>query len=210
MSNPPSEDGPFIRRDGPMFRPISLNKAHIATDLAIPLLAAGGWDALTLRNVGRAARITPQAVAAWFPSVATMRSTIAGCYGERWIRERRRRAWSLATTPEAVAPVELACALLPQTCEEEIFDRIWLTILEAARWDESVGKAAADIVAAERDLVAELLRDPHGTPPEEPEPHVALVLALVHGVRAARCAPHLPMTVEQGEHAVRLGLSGPG
>ena len=59
---------------------------------------------------------------------------------------------------------------------------MWLTVVEAGRWDEAIGASVAAVQEDERDLVAELLDDP------EDEGDVDLVLTLVRGLRAARVA----------------------
>lgn len=182
-----------------MFSRTSPAKADLATDLAIPLLAQGGWSALTLRNMAREGNVTPQAIAAWFPSVQDMRAAVARRYGERWLRERgylaRRRLWWPAREPSAVLSVALtagalpraALALLPATWLEELFDGVWLTVVEAGRWDEEIGSSVAAVLDAERDLVAELLGGTPGLGQAPLEQDVDLVLATVRGLRAS-CA----------------------
>lgn len=147
-----------------MFSRTSPAKADLATDLAIPLLAQGGWSALTLRNMARAGNVTPPAIAAWFPSVRAMRVAIARRYGERWLRERRyvasRRLWwpedfeptaaPAARLPECALP-RAALALLPATWLENVFDGVWLTVVEAGRWDEEIASSVAAVLDAERD-----------------------------------------------------------
>lgn len=185
------DDDRYIPRWGPMFSRGTAARAELATDLAIPLLAEGGWQAVTLRSVARAANVTPQAIAAWFPSVAVMRVAIAECYGRRWMSERRavahRRMLKATADAEDVPLVEpqlrkVAIALLPGTWLEETFDGVWLTVVEAGRWDEAIGASVAAVQEDERDLVTELLDDP------EDEGDVDLVLTLVRGLRAARVA----------------------
>ncbi|NYE35207.1 AcrR family transcriptional regulator [Nocardioides cavernae] len=168
-----------IPRSGAMFSRASLAKADLATNLAIPLLAEGGWAALTLRAMAHASHVTPQAIAAWFPSVAAMQAAVAGRYGDRWIAERsylaRRRLLELQpaqTTPDAVV-----AALLPQSRLEEVFDGVWLTILEASRWDDGLGAAVAHVLAREKEVVHDLV-----STSQDPGP----VLEQVRGVRAAR------------------------
>ena len=156
------DDDRYIPRWGPMFSRGTAARAELATDLAIPLVAEGGWQAVTLRSVARAANVTPQAIAARFPSVAVMRVAIAERYGRRWMGERR--------------------AVAHRRMLEETFDGVWLTVVEAGRWDEAIGASVAAVQEDERDLVAELLDDP------EDEGDVDLVLTLVRGLRAARVA----------------------
>jgi AcrR family transcriptional regulator len=185
---------------GPMFSPTSPAKADLATDLAIPLLAQGGWSALTLRNMARAGNVTPQAIAAWFPSVHAMRAAIARRYGERWLRERqylahRRLWWPDRFEPTALAAVGLfdgalpraAVALLPATWLEELFDGVWLTVVEAGRWDEEIGSSVAAVLDGERSLLAELLGGTPGLGQAPLEADVDLVLSTVRGLRLA-CA----------------------
>jgi AcrR family transcriptional regulator len=187
------DDMRFIPRSGPMFSGGSLAKADLATNLAIPLMAEGGWSALTLRNISRAANVTPQAIAAWFPSVDAMRAAIAERYGQRWIRERSclaRRAIRLPQPDsqpdsETVAVPRVALAMLPATWLEDVFDGVWLTVVEAGRWDEAVGSAVAAVQESERDLVDELLAGADGRD-EVLKHEVDLMLAIVRGLRASR------------------------
>lgn len=105
-------------------------------------VAEGGWSALTLRNVAAAANLTPQAIAAWFPSVGAMRIAVAAVYGDRWVRHLRYLGRTRTLRPVGEPPLDLSAltaALLPQTWLEEVFDGVWLTIVEAGRWDEAIG-----------------------------------------------------------------------
>lgn len=186
-------DERYIPRIGPMFSQGSVARAELATDLAIPILAEGGWSALTMRRVALAANVTPQAIAAWFPSVASMRAAVAERYGDRWIRERGRlarnrllhaRIAGSIDQDEAPALSQLATALLPESWLEETYDGIWLTIVEAGRWDETIGEAVAAVQERERDVVRDLI-DPSGASDLASLEHdVELVLAMVNGMRA--------------------------
>jgi AcrR family transcriptional regulator len=162
-----------------------------------------------LRNVASAANVTPQAIAAWFPSVTAMRVAVAGRYGQRWIRHRGRLASRsiLRETVETVTPPQVALALLPETWLETVFDSVWLAIVEAGRWDGEVGAAVATIEEQERDLVLDLMTT---TSMREPPPveEVDLALALVRGVRAARTSTHDPLTTERATDALRSAISG--
>jgi AcrR family transcriptional regulator len=193
-------DRRFIPTTGPMFSRTSPAKADLATDLAIPLLAQGGWSALTLRNMARAGNVTPPAIAAWFPSAHHMRAAIARRYGERWLRERgyvaRKRLWwpgldepsdqPAVGLPEGALP-RAALALLPATWLDTVFDGVWLTLVEAGRWDEEIASSVATVMDAERQLVAELLGGTPGLGQAPLEQDVDLVLATVRGLRAS-CA----------------------
>jgi AcrR family transcriptional regulator len=210
-----STDEPrYIPRSGAMFSRASLAKADLATNLAIPIVAEGGWPALTLRNVAHAANVTPQAIAAWFPSVAVMRAAVASRYGDRWIRERgylartRTRTLSARSGVEAPTLSALAVALLPQSWLEAVYDGIWITIVEAGRWDDAVGSVVAAVQERERDLVRELLErsEPHA--PEDLEPRVELALALVRGLRAGQVPPREGLAADVAGVLAALGAAG--
>ena len=214
-------DERYISRFGPMFRGASPAKADRATDLAIPLLAEGGWSAVTLRTVAAAANVTPQAIAAWFPSITAMRTAIAERYGDRWIAERRAVAGRRLIRTARPADVDsarsqVALALLPGAWSEEVFDGVWLTVSEAGRWDEAIGSVVAEVQERERDLVAafleERLRDlpsfPDGMGEDRFEQHVDIVLALVRGLRVARAAPRGRMDGDRAAAVLADGLSG--
>lgn len=180
-------DNRFIPRSGPMFSRSSPAKAQMATDLAIPILADGGWPALTLRNVAAAANVTPQAIAAWFPSVAAMRAAVAAVYGDRWIRERgnlaRARTFSASSGGAGLTVPDVALALLPQSWLEEVFDGIWSTIVEAGRWDDAIGSSVTAVRSRERALTRGLLEASRRDEHESLEREVELVLTFVHGFR---------------------------
>lgn len=201
------EDERYFSRWGPMFTNGSLAKADLATNLAIPLVADGGWGALTLRNMASAANVTPQAIAAWFPSVTAMRVAIAERYGQRWIRERGRQARLRVSRArlEIVTPSQVALALLPETWLETVFDGVWLAVVEAGRWDEGVGLAVATIEEEERDLVSHLMTSAEA--PERPVEEVDLALALTRGVRVARTSAHDPLTAERATDALLFAVS---
>lgn len=170
----------YIPRTGMMFSRGSVARTELATDLAIGIVAEGGWSALTLRNVAFAANVTPQAIAAWFPSVSAMRAAVAVRYGERWIRQlhsfahTRYRPHTGGEAPDLSAVID---ALLPQSWLEEVFDGIWLSVVEAGRWDQAIGRSVTDVQEREGDIVRELV-DGSGHDPE-------MALALVRGRRAA-------------------------
>ena len=188
----------------------------MATDLAIPLLAEGGWSAVTLRNIATSANVTPQAIAAWFPSVTVMRVAIAERYGQRWIRERgavaRRRMLlsELAGTdvPAHARPAQVALALLPETWLERVFDGVWLTVAEAGRWDDVIRSSVAAVEEAERDLVTDMLVQAGATDRAQTERDVDLVLALVRGLRVALVLTSDRMSVERASELLRAALSG--
>jgi AcrR family transcriptional regulator len=196
----------------------------MATDLAIPLMAEGGWPALTLRNVARAANVTPQAIAAWSPSVTAMRTAIADRYGRRWIGMRGSEAryrmygarWDAEKRGTQVGLEQVGMVLLPQTWREKLFDGVWLSVAEAGRWDETISKGVAAVQEAERELVVDLVTDvaigPGGSDPEQAERDADRVLALVRGLRVALTvrsdAMSDAMSDERAAEVLRTSLSG--
>lgn len=208
----------YIPHSGPMFSRGTVARAELATDLAITIVADGGWPALTMRNVARAANLTPQAIAAWFPSVAVMRTAVAQRYGDRWIRQRgylarshllHARLAGQIVEDEIQTVSDLTVALLPKSWLEETYDGIWLTIVEAGRWDESIGETVTDIQERERDLVCDLL-DPTGRQDiEHLERDVDLVLALVRGLRATHVVAREGVTADRAAVALAgIGSAG--
>lgn len=195
-----------------MFTNSSLAKADLATDLAIQLLADGGWSALTLRNLAHAANVTPQAIAAWLPSASVMRAAIAGRYGERWVRERGHQARSrirpLFRSAEPVTLQQVALSLLPATWLEEVFAGVWLTIVEAGRWDDALGAPVSVIREAERDMVLDLLCEVQCRDDAQREDFADLVLALTQGLSIARTRTDGAMSAERAEQVVHAFLSG--
>lgn len=182
----------YLPRSVTMFSQGTTARAELATNLAIPIVAEGGWGALTQRNLAKAGNVTPQAIAAWFPSVVTMRAAVAARYGDRWIRERgylaRTRAGAARSAPETPTVEDVVVALLPHARHEEVFDGIWLTIVEAGRWDAAVGAAVTATHERERELVGDLLDPPRQRAVEALDPDVDLVLTVVRGLRAT----HVP------------------
>jgi AcrR family transcriptional regulator len=208
-------DQRYIPRSGAMFSRGSLARAEMATDLAIPILADGGWAALTLRNVAVAANVTPQAIAAWFPSVGDMRTAVAARYGDRWIRERsylaHRRTPPAGAGATSRALSDLAVALLPQSWLEEVYDGIWLTILEAARWDDAIAATVASVHEREHELVHDLVEQLAAPVADRPasqqvEVRTELVLALVRGMRSAHAPSRQGLTRDRASMAF-AGLS---
>lgn len=199
------DDARYIPHSSPMFSQGSLARSDLATNLAIPILAEGGWAALTLRSVATAANVTPQAISAWFPTVGAMRLAVASRYGDRWIRARGSDALTrvLCAPPRQDRLVPgLALALMPHTWLEELFDGIWLTVVEAGRWDEATAAAVSEVQERETDIVRSLVRQVRGTtgPPQDHDQEqldVELVLALVRGMRLTHAAARAGQTHER-------------
>jgi AcrR family transcriptional regulator len=168
----------------PMFRLNSPHKADMATDMAIPLLADGGWSAMTLRSLGRAAKVSGPAVAAWYGSVERLHEVIASRYGQRWLR---LMSWQLREQQQdSLGAADLLAALLPTDDDGIAYTRVWLAIQEAGRTEPAVGAVVAHIEAGERDLVAGWL-----------EQHVDETMVVLRGLRAAICAPAQPLASDE-------------
>lgn len=192
-----------------MFRQTSLNRGDIATDLAIPLLASGGWRAMTLRTLGKAAKVSSAAVAGWFGTTARLHREVAHVYGNRWLWlvERRVNLALFGSEDEPLTRADVVSALLPAEGEDVIYHRIWLTIIEAARWEPDVATVVADAQDYERGLVLRMLRhlpDAASIAPHDLEAEATLVVALVRGLRQVRCAAARPMVRDVADEVARL------
>jgi AcrR family transcriptional regulator len=197
-----------MNRCEPMFCLNSPHKADMATDMAIPLLAEGGWSAMTLRSLGRAAKVSGPAVAAWYGSVERLHEVIAARYGHRWLR---LMSWNLiGNRRSSLGAADILAALLPQDDDGIAYTRVWLAIQEAGRTEPSVGAAVAGIEAQERDLVAGWLGqhalDQHASDHHALDQHLDVTMVVLRGLRAAICAPGQPLSCEEARAlAHRLG-----
>ncbi len=175
-----------------MFRLSSPHKADMATDMAIPLIAESGWSAMTLRALGRAAKISGPAVAAWYGSVERLHEVIAARYGHRWLQLVFLR---LPGYHNDVGVGEILATLLPADEDEVALTRVWLAIQEAGRTEPRVGAVVAAIESQEEDLLARRLE----TRSDE-------AMIVLRGLRAAMCAPGTPLAFDDARRmARRLG-----
>lgn len=180
----------------PMFRDRSLNRGDIATDLAIPLLAEGGWPSMTLAAVAARGNMKRQSVAQWFGNVEAMREMVAWQYTRRWLRLLSAQLTPLygerekGDEPDAATVARL---LLPQDDDGIAFARIWLAICEAGRSEPSV---AAATTYGESEQLA-MLRD---WLPEAGQSEARALSALVTGLRAQLCANE-PISLEDAQAA---------
>jgi AcrR family transcriptional regulator len=200
----------YIPQAGDMYS-LGASKGDMATNVAVRVMSEDGWQGVTIRSIARAANVTPQAISAWFPSVAVMRRAIAHRYADRRLRELASRAWHAVNLDLSVErserPDHEIVGLLPRTWLQETFDRIWLSIEDAARWDDTLAEIVADFDGREWHLVRTMLR---GSGVEIDEVEVDLVLALVRGLRAGRCAKVDPLTAAQADAALRRALERSG
>jgi len=160
----------------PMFRDRSLNRAEIATDLAIPLLAEGGWPAMTIAAVAARGNMKRQSVAQWFGSGAAFREQVAWRYAWRWAALLSSQLVMLYSIEDPDAAT-VAQRLLPTDEDGIVFARVWLAICEAGRSDESIAAAVRHGEAGERELIEQHLT--HAEPST-----IRAVCALLHGLRA--------------------------
>lgn len=168
----------------PMFHDRSLNRGDIATDLAIPLLAEGGWPAMTLAAVAGRGNMKRQSVAQWFGNVEAMREVVAWQYTRRWVRLLSAQLTPLYRARESgdhPTAATVARLLLPADDDGVVFARIWLAICEAGRSDPSIAAAATHGENEQLAMVSNWL-------PAATDPEIRALCALVTGLRAQLCA----------------------
>lgn len=160
----------------PMFCDRSLNRADIATDLAIPLMAERGWAGLTMAAVAQKGNMRRQSVAQWFGNVEALREQVAWRYAHRWLS---LLSGQLAALHRAEAPdlETIARLLLPKDEDGIVFARIWLAICEAGRADETIAAATAFGESEQHAMVEAWL-------PDAPTSEIRALTALVSGLRA--------------------------
>lgn len=184
----------------PMFCDRRINRGDIATDLAIPLLAEGGWPAMTLAAVAGRGNMKRQSVAQWFGNVEAMREMVAWQYTRRWLRllsaqltplyrERERGA-----RPDATVVARL---LLPENNDGIVFARIWLAICEAGRSDLSIAAATTYGESEQLAMVRDWL-------PGTDDSDIRGVCGLVTGLRAQLSATE-PISIADA-HASTVAL----
>jgi len=188
----------YARRE-PMFRDCSLNRADIATDLAIPVLADGGWPAMTLAAVAARGNLKRQSVAQWFGNVEAMREQVAWRYARRWLvllSAQLTRLHHDADRGEDIDAATVATLLLPQDDDGIAFARIWLAICEAGRSDVGVAAAATFGETEQRHMV-------EGWLPDAEASEVHALCALVTGLRAQLCSVS-PITLADARAATHV------
>ncbi len=170
----------------------------MATDRAIPVIAAGGVAAVTPAGLAKVAKCSRQAVAQWFGSTSDLRAAVVRCFLARWAAWHRSRADGYGIT-----------GYLPTDPDDLVFTVVWLAIAAFERHDETV----ADLLRVHRDAEREaiLRMDAEGGPD--------LVLALVHGLRHAVCraddpmpvakAPSQPLAAIARANSTRVGTAKP-
>ena len=174
-----------------MFRLNSPHRADMATAMAIPLLIEGGWSAMTMRSLGRAAKISGPAVAAWYGSAERLHEVVASRYGLRWLD---LMSLQLARRPtHDQTPGDVLTALVPADEDEIAYTRVWLTIQEAGRTEPRVGAAVAHTESQERWMLAARVDE-----------HAEEVMTVLRGLRAAVCAPAEPLSLEDARAVAQV------
>lgn len=179
----------------PMFAFRSLNRADMATDLAIPLMAAQGWSAVTLAGIAERGNMRRQSVAQWFGTVDALREQVAWRYARRWLRLLSEQLSPLHRVSDPT-PADVARLLLPEDDDGVVYARVWLAICEAGRSEIPIAAATTFV---EREQAAMLER----WVPAEGLPTTRVVSALVTGLRAQMCSIE-PITLAEAQASVAV------
>lgn len=150
-----------------MLAPESVALADIATDLAIPVVAAQGLPALTPQAIAHAARCSRQAVHQWFGSRHELQKAVARRFTARW------EIWCQLRVGQYGA-----VGLLPDSAPVLAWTRVWLALTEAAPRDPDLTVAVRAGRAQERAALDSLVREPPG-----PVRTADLLHALLDGLR---------------------------
>jgi AcrR family transcriptional regulator len=163
-----------------MFAPASAAWVDIATDLGIPLIADGGFGAITPAAIARPARCSRQAVHQQLGSSEALRRSVCARFLSRWSRWSDVRAYQGGIA-----------ALLPDTEEVALWTRAWLACCAHGVSDTQVAAWVSDAHATERAVVRSALTRRWavhlGTRPQVPDDAVAMVQAAITGLRLECC-----------------------
>ena len=149
-----------------MFAELSGAPADVVTDQGIPLVAAGGWQALTAGAIGKEYGVSRQAVQQWCDG-RPLQLLFAERFVARWTRWTRIRTYDGRDL----------CGLLPETDEVVAWTKVWLALAEASPRDPALAALVDEVHAHERRLIGVTV---HASA-------VAMAHALVMGIRLARC-----------------------
>ncbi len=152
-----------------MLTPNSAARYDLATDLAIPLVAAEGLGALTPRAIGELAGCSRQAVHQWFGDQTGLRRAVAARFTSRWTRWTDVRVYQYGVL-----------GLLPDSSTVRDWTRVWLSLIEVATRDNYIAACIAAGRATERELIAARLGPASAD----------VVHALVEGLRWRIAADH--------------------
>ncbi|HYH33569.1 MAG TPA: TetR/AcrR family transcriptional regulator [Nocardioides sp.] len=186
-----------------MLTPDSAARVDMATDLAIPIVAAEGFASVTPRAIAEKAGCSRQAVHQWFGDQEGLRRVVARRFTGRWCRWAQIRAGKYGVR-----------GLLPDSDDVLSWCRVWLGLVELGARDRAVGDLVASIRRCEQDAVAAALtRSSPSGPLRRPWPERALQ-ALVEGLRLQLChadlaAPGFEGACEVLDHALDAATPGP-
>jgi AcrR family transcriptional regulator len=170
-----------------LFATDSVAWIDIATDLGIPLIAEGGFGAITPAAIAKLARCSRQAVHQQLGSAEILRRAVSARFLARWSRWVDVRVY-----------LEGISGLLPDTEEVSSWTRVWLACCAHAVSDSEVATWVADVHATERAVVRSALTRRWASDlgsAQVPEGVVATVQSTVTGLRVTRC--HLGASVEE-------------
>lgn len=181
MSLDPLPTNALFAPDSSIMRPRSFNRGENCTDVAVPLIAAGGCRSVSAGVLARHLGVTPAAVLKWFGSTAAMWDEIATCIGRRWYShvDARLRDQDM---------VDAVSLFLPSSDDEVAWTRVWLSMLELGRHHELVGKRMAQLEARELEVLyrATGCRD---------VPTLTTTMVVVRGLRQMVTSTHDPMAL---------------
>lgn len=143
------------------------------------LICEGGLAAASLRAVARRSRVSASQLVENWGGRDRMLALAASFFGQWWQEDLYRRA-----------RIEGLVALVPGSQDEVDDARVWLALCELARNHEQVRPWIEKLRLEERRMVDELTRHSLG------EATLDRLIALVDGLRHARCTPGHALTHE--------------
>jgi AcrR family transcriptional regulator len=186
--------------ESPIMRPQSFHRGENCTDVAIPLIAAGGCRAVSAGALAGRLGVTPAAVLKWFGSTARMWEEIAAAIGRRWYAhlDEASRSCTDTTTVRRVDPdvFEAVALLLPLDENEIAWTRVWLSVLEQGRHQDLVGAQTARWEAQEVEVLH------RGTTCRD-LPTLTATMVVVRGLRQMVAATHEPLDLDTAHEVLR-------
>ena len=186
--------------DSPIMRPQSFHRGENCTDVAIPLIAAGGCRAVSAGALAGQLDVTPAAVLKWFGSTARMWEEIAAAIGRRWYAHlddaSRSRTDPTSVRRDDLDVFEAVALLLPLDENEIAWTRVWLSVLEHGRHQDLVGVQTARWEAQEVEVLhrATTCRD---------VPTLTATMVVVRGLRQMVAATHEPLGLDTAHDVLR-------
>ena len=170
-------------------------RANDVIDAASRLIVAGGVQGISLRAIAAELDLSPSTLSAQYTNRERLVRVTAGGFIRRWAAQISAR-----TVREG------ALGHLPADESDLSGTRVWLAWCEVARTAPDVGLVVGTALREERESLAWAL----GYPPED---DVALLSALIAGLREAICRSLDPLPVGLARHLLagevdRVGLRG--